>query len=180
MSPHVGPIASHTVPELLCVCVWAGGVSTIMGLHFSHEHIFCFVVSDEDFSHVISSQPPVKMINQNPSDRKCWKQDFKKSQSSLCVYVYVSSLSGTHIWQAETDVLSVPVSLSLPYSFEDGSLWTRTLPSGKSGWLESSTDLPVSASQCWDCRNMQLCPAFYVGYWGFKLKSSWLQSKQSY
>lgn len=74
--------------------------------------------------------------------------------------VYVSSLSGTHIWQAETEVLSVPVSLSLPYSFEDGSLWTRTSASGKSGWLVSPADLPISASQCWDCRRMQLCPHF--------------------
>lgn len=63
----------------LCVCV-CGGIATFMGLHFSHEHIFCFAINYEDFSHGIFSQPPVKMINRSPSDRKCWKHDLKKSQ----------------------------------------------------------------------------------------------------
>lgn len=72
---------THCPWATLFVCGWVGGgISTFMALHFSHEHIFCFAISCEDFSHVISSQPPFKMISQNPSDRKCWKHDLKKSQ----------------------------------------------------------------------------------------------------
>jgi hypothetical protein len=58
-----------------------GGITAFMDFHFSPEHIFCFAISYEEFSHMTSSQPPVKTITQNPSDRKeRLKYDLEKLQ----------------------------------------------------------------------------------------------------
>lgn len=58
---------------LLC----GGGITA----YLSPEHVFCSAISYEDFSHMISSQPPVKMITQNPRiGRKDRKYDLEKLQ----------------------------------------------------------------------------------------------------
>lgn len=71
--PHVA-MQPHTVSlnYLLVVGVTA---------YLSPEHVSCSAISYEDFSHMISSQPPVKMITQNPRiGRKDRKYDLEKLQ----------------------------------------------------------------------------------------------------
>lgn len=151
--------ALHTVPELLSL--WKS-----MALHFLHEHILCFAISYEVFLHMISSQPPVKMITHNLSDRKDWKHNLKnyKGKASVCVCVYFICKWYPHMESRKGCLMFPCITISLPYSTEKGSL-TELEPhcSGKAGWLASLGDPPVCISQCWDYRHMQPCPTFYVG-----------------